>query len=294
MMKKTMRIVPLLFSILLLLASVAVSANAQGYYVEGEIRWVNRFGVVPAGPGDSKPAAAPCSIFSVVALDARTKQPVAYTNQVASPFRFSFFQSVTYVCRYSLKVPEDRDLYIIAAMGNVQLLPKTDRNPYLITGPWIANGWTNQPPAGSERGFTGQDFVTLRSRVSSQVTARTVDFRMTYLNSETLEKAMPAFFAGVWHAKLGGGALELILKQAGLQVTGQVKVNSANLGVIREGTVDGNTLRFKIVRAGRPLGNGANLPDEYVGTGELVMHAGGKSFNGNILGTTTSGTFIGR
>jgi len=105
----------------------------------------------------------------------------------------------------------------------------------------------------------------------------------------------PASFAGVWHAKLAEGALELILQQAGDQVTGQVKINSADLGVLRESTLAGNTLRFKIVRAGRPLGNGANLPDEYVGIGELVLDAGGKSFTGHVLGTITSGgTLIGR
>jgi len=104
---------------------------------------------------------------------------------------------------------------------------------------------------------------------------------------------LPISFTGVWHAKLGEGALELILQQIGDQVTGQLKLNSASLGVIREGIVDSNTLRFKIVRAGKALSNGAHLPDEYVGTGELVMDEAGKSFNGKVLGTTTSGTFVG-
>lgn len=88
--------------------------------------------------------------------------------------------------------------------------------------------------------------------------------------------------------------MELILQQTGDRVTGQVKVTSAELGVIREGIVVWNTLRFKIVRAGRVLPNGLNLPDEYVGNGELVMDAGGKSFKGTVLGTATSGALIGR
>jgi hypothetical protein len=100
-------------------------------------------------------------------------------------------------------------------------------------------------------------------------------------------------FAGAWQATFGETTMMLILQQNGSQVTGQLNVNSAVLGVIREGIVDGNTLRFKVVRA-RTLPNGLNLPDEYVGTGELVMDAGGKSFKGNVLGTATSGTHVGR
>ncbi len=101
-------------------------------------------------------------------------------------------------------------------------------------------------------------------------------------------------FAGAWSAKLGEGALEIILQQSGAQVTGQLKANSADLGMIREGIIVGNTLRFKIVRAGRVLPNGVSLPDEYVGIGELVMDKGSKSFTGTILGTATSGTRLGR
>jgi hypothetical protein len=101
-------------------------------------------------------------------------------------------------------------------------------------------------------------------------------------------------FAGAWQGKFGGGALELILQQAGQSVTGRLRVNSAELGEIRGGRVDGNTLRFNLVRPGRPVGNGANLPDEYVGIGELVLDKSGKSFNGKVLGAVTSGTRVGR
>lgn len=89
--------------------------------------------------------------------------------------------------------------------------------------------------------------------------------------------------------------MELIFQQAGDQVTGQVKMNSVNLGVIREGILVGNTLRFKIVRTRKALPNGSNLAEEYVGIGELVLDAGGTSFTGHVLGTVTSGgTLIGR
>jgi hypothetical protein len=101
-------------------------------------------------------------------------------------------------------------------------------------------------------------------------------------------------FAGAWQGKFGDGALELILQQSGQSVTGRLRVNSAELGEIRGGRVDGKTLRFNLVRPRRPLGNGVNLPDEVLGSGELVMNIGEKSFKGTILGAATSGTFIGR
>ncbi|HEX6189732.1 MAG TPA: hypothetical protein VFZ40_16775 [Pyrinomonadaceae bacterium] len=241
-MKKTTRILPLLFSVLLLLVSVTMSASAQDYFVEGEITWVNRFGVVPARPGDSRPAAAPCAIFSVVALDARSKRPVAYTDQGASPFQFSFPHGVNYVCKYSLKVPEDRDLYIMATMGSLLQLPKTDRDPYLITDPWIYPAAANRPWARTERGFKGATFVTLSSR--DKRTIQTVNFQMTYVSNEASEKVIPAFFAGAWQANFGGSVLTMIFQQTGDRVTGRLNANSADLGVIRDGKVVDNTLRL--------------------------------------------------
>ena len=98
-------------------------------------------------------------------------------------------------------------------------------------------------------------------------------------------------FAGAWSAKLGEGVMELILQQTGFQVTGQIRVNSADLGMIRDGVIDGNTLRFKIWRARTTQPNGVS--DQYVGSGELVMDKGSKSFKGTILGTATSGTRLG-
>jgi hypothetical protein len=98
----------------------------------------------------------------------------------------------------------------------------------------------------------------------------------------------PAWFAGVWHAKLGEGALELILQQTGKQVTGQVKLNSADVGIIREGIVDGNTLRFNVVRVNATVLRGEPRY-QVLGSGELVMDEGGKLFTGHVLGTATSG-----
>lgn len=110
----------------------------------------------------------------------------------------------------------------------------------------------------------------------------------------TLKGTRQHSFAGAWLGKFGDGALELVLQQASDQVTGRLKVNSAELGEIRGGRVVGNTLRFNLVRPGRPLGNGANSRDEVVGVGELVMDKGGKSFTGKVLGAATSATRVGR
>jgi len=102
-------------------------------------------------------------------------------------------------------------------------------------------------------------------------------------------------FAGAWQGKFGGSLLTMIFQQAGNRVTGQLNANSADFGVIRDGIVADNTLRFTIVRPGRVLFNGSISPDEYVGIGELVLDAGGKSFTGHVLGTVTNGgTLIAR
>ena len=101
-------------------------------------------------------------------------------------------------------------------------------------------------------------------------------------------------FAGAWQGKLGESFLELILQQSGDRVTGQFNVNSNHDWFFKDGIVVGNTLRFTIVRRNRMALPNQYLPDEYVGTGELVMNIGGKSFKGTILGTAASGTHIGR
>ncbi|MEP6787355.1 MAG: hypothetical protein ABJB40_02910 [Acidobacteriota bacterium] len=97
-----------------------------------------------------------------------------------------------------------------------------------------------------------------------------------------------ANFAGVWSAKWEEGTLlELILQQTGPQVTGQLRANSADLGIIMDGIVVGNTLRFKVMRPRTP-GESPNSPYVYSGTGELVMDEGGKLFTGHVLGAATS------
>jgi len=100
-------------------------------------------------------------------------------------------------------------------------------------------------------------------------------------------------FAGAWRGKFGEGGFELVLQQAGSQVTGRFNLNSVIFD-IKGGIADANnTLRFTIVRPGKVLPN-AILPDEVLGTGELVMDRGGKSFKGKILNADASGTRVGR
>lgn len=101
-------------------------------------------------------------------------------------------------------------------------------------------------------------------------------------------------FYGVWETTAGGKIVfpNLLLQQTGSQVSGQLSASQPELGVIREGIIDGDTLRFKVLRPHPILPNGRSMPDEYVGTGELVMDRGSKSFKGTILGASISGIRI--
>lgn len=103
-------------------------------------------------------------------------------------------------------------------------------------------------------------------------------------------------FAGAWQTTSGGQIQfpDLILQQSGRVVTGQLSANRPDIGLIRDGVIDGMTLRFKIIRPGQRLPNGLSLPDQFIGTGELVMEKGSKSFKGTILGGAVSGTRLGR
>lgn len=108
----------------------------------------------------------------------------------------------------------------------------------------------------------------------------------------------PAFVAtalancsGVWRTP---AYPQMLLQQSGNKVVGQLFAGNPSLGVIKEGVVDGNRLRFEIWRP-RPQTNvGAPLPDELVGRGELVMDQDGRSFAGTILGARTNGSLVAR
>lgn len=177
MMKKTTQTLLLVFSSLLLLISVTVSASAQGI-IRGQIRWKKDYGVVPMGPGNSQAAVYPCSPFFVAALDtSNNNKPVTYTDGLLQQ---GADQGDYYVCNYTMRVPANKSLYIIAGMGGVLLLPKMDRSPYLITGTWIG-GSRSKPPAGYERGFTGYQYVTIRG---TSKRPRIVNFEMLYVGND--------------------------------------------------------------------------------------------------------------
>ncbi len=99
-------------------------------------------------------------------------------------------------------------------------------------------------------------------------------------------------FHGVWQTTSGGKIQfpELLLQQSGSRVVGSLYGNRPDLGLIREGIIEGNTLRFTVLRAPNPIRPDLLIP---MGTGELVMGPDGKSFKGTILGGATSGTRIG-
>lgn len=105
-------------------------------------------------------------------------------------------------------------------------------------------------------------------------------------------KNAPANFAGVWRITQFP---QLLLQQiTANKVVGQLFAGRPEMGVIKEGIVERNTLRFTIWRPGPISYIGRNKPDEYLGKGEFVMNADGKSFTGTLLGGTTSGTVIAR
>ncbi len=113
---------------------------------------------------------------------------------------------------------------------------------------------------------------------------------------EERQKNAPATFAGVWRTMSGGQIQfpELLLQQANNKVTGRLFANRPDYGLIREGIVDRNTLRFQVWRPDPVFPFGSKPRDQYLGNGELVIDAGGKSFKGTILGATTSGILIAR
>ena len=145
------------------------------YSVSGTIRWQKDMGLVPMGPGDSQAAIYPCSVFNVVATEPSSGKEVVSTDQVASPFPMSE-EGDYYVCSYSLSLPVARNLYLIATMGGIRLLPQEDRSPMYISDAWIG-GTRSKPPAGSERGFTGNTSV----HVDRRNTRATANFELLYV-----------------------------------------------------------------------------------------------------------------
>ena len=112
-------------------------------------------------------------------------------------------------------------------------------------------------------------------------------------SGDTLNGTRAPNFAGAWSAKLGDTGLELIFQQTGNQVTGQVRGFSYDV-IIRDGKVVDNTLSFTVLRADPTVLPGRAPRYLSIGGGELVMDRGSKSFTGTFLGAATSGTLIAR
>lgn len=113
---------------------------------------------------------------------------------------------------------------------------------------------------------------------------------------EERQRNTPVAFDGVWRVMSGAQYVfpELLLQPVGSdKIVGRLFAGRPEMGVIKGGVVVRNTLRFTVWRP-RPLFIGRVQPDDYVGIGELVMNADGKSFQGTILGTAISGTRIAR
>jgi hypothetical protein len=126
----------------------------------GLIRIPKEFGIVPAGPGVNQAAALPCAPFFVAVLDpAKKNKVVAYTDSLLEPGRDD---GTFYTCKYSFKVPRDKNLYAVAGMGGTSQLAYDKRWPMYITDAWIG-GSNNKPRRGYERSFAGK-FVTLGNK----------------------------------------------------------------------------------------------------------------------------------
>jgi hypothetical protein len=261
-------------------------------------------GLIPIGPGKILASNSACSPFYIVAYEYNStfsggSKILNYSSRSTSQ---PTEQEGFYVCNYTVQVPLSKSMFVRVGMGDVDLLPNTlersqdplPSQPYYLTDPWIG-GTNSRPPAGWERRFVE------RPSGSTNYLERVL-FEMVYRQglsdpnpSSTSEKGTSPIlrratqFAGAWQAKFGGGLLTMIFQQTSDRVTGQLNANSADFGVIWDGKVVDNTLRFTVVR---------NVPTSAafitVGTGELVMDADGKSFKGAVLGVPISGTFLGR
>lgn len=101
-------------------------------------------------------------------------------------------------------------------------------------------------------------------------------------------------FAGVW--EMSGGPYpntHMLFQEVGGQITGHLFAGAPPQGVINQGTIDGNTLRFTVVRP-IPTLPGRPEQSQYMGQGEVVMAADGKTFSGKIFGVAATGTRIRR
>lgn len=149
--------------ILAVATAISVSAQAPTQKLVGVIGIPKEFGMVPHGAGSKLADSNPCESFYVAALDPDNRNRVITAdraNQDHGRVVGEFF-----TCRYSITVPANKRLYVIAGMGSTVRLPEQTRDPHYITDAWIG-GTNNKPRRGYERGFAGK-FVTLRTTVKA-------------------------------------------------------------------------------------------------------------------------------
>ena len=142
--------------------------------VNGKIRWKKAFGVVPVTSNLQESIDNRCISFYVAALDPGTNQPLRGDH---SQMFNADDEGDYYVCRYTLKLPSNTQVRVIAQMGGDGLLPNPDPNPLFLTRAWIGGDPAqSRPPNGAMRAFTGSKYVTLDRRNSRA----TVDFELYY------------------------------------------------------------------------------------------------------------------
>ena len=142
--------------------------------VNGKIRWKKAFGVVPVTSNLQESIDNSCICLYVAGLDPRTNQPLRGDH---SQMFKADDEGDYYVCRYTLKLPSNTQVRVIAQMGGDGLLPDPDPNPLFLTRAWIGGDPAqSQPPNGAMRAFIGSKYVTLDRRNSRA----TVDFELYY------------------------------------------------------------------------------------------------------------------
>lgn len=142
--------------------------------VNGKIRWKKEYGVVPVNSRLEDSINNRCISFYVAAMDPRTNQPIRgdHSQMFAGEDEGEY-----HVCRYTLRLPENRQVRVIAQMGGDGLLPNPDPNPLFLTKPWVGgNPAVSQPPRGGMRAFIGSKYVTLDRRNNKA----SVDFELYY------------------------------------------------------------------------------------------------------------------
>jgi hypothetical protein len=187
---------------LLLIASMAVSGQAQpppaGWHpnpnatplptpapratpdyapmwaVNGKLRWKKEMGVVPVSSSVQSSIENRCISFYVAISDPRTGQPIVgeHVQVFAADDEGDY-----HVCRYTLKIPPNRQVRVFAGLGGEGLLPEPDPNPLFTKRAWVGGDPAKQKlPPGAVRFFNGSKYATLDRRSPRA----TVDFELVY------------------------------------------------------------------------------------------------------------------